>query len=53
MLTFEVGFGRLVFSVAWRRIAADFDFLKGGLLSIGMAALFVFPLLTAKLRGPM
>jgi hypothetical protein len=31
--------------------AADFDFRKGGLLSIGMAVLLVAPLLVAKLCG--
>ena len=51
MLAFEVGFGRLVFRASWQRIAADFDFRKGGLLSIGMLALFIAPLLAAKLRG--
>ena len=51
MLAFEVGFGRLVFRASWQRIASDFDFRKGGLLSIGMAALFFAPLLAAKLRG--
>jgi hypothetical protein len=51
MLAFEVGFGRLVFRASWQGIASDFDFRKGGLLSIGMAALFFAPLLAAKLRG--
>ncbi len=51
MLAFEIGFGRFVFRASWRRIAADFDFRKGGLLSIGMAVLFFAPFLTAKLRG--
>ena len=51
MLAFEVGFGRFVFRASWQRIASDFDFRKGGLLSIGMAALFFAPLVAAKLRG--
>jgi hypothetical protein len=51
MLAFEIGFGRFVFRASWERIAADFDFRRGGLLSIGMAALFFAPILTAKLRG--
>lgn len=37
MLALEVGFGRLVFRASWQRIAADFDFRKGGLLAVGMA----------------
>ena len=51
MLALEVAFGRLVFRASWQRLAADFDFRKGGLLSIGMTLLLVAPLLVAKLRG--
>jgi hypothetical protein len=51
MLAFEIAFGRLVFRASWQRLAADFDFRKGELLSIGMAVLLVAPLLMAKLRG--
>jgi hypothetical protein len=51
MLGLEVAFGRLVFRASWQRLAADFDFRKGGLLSIGMAVLLVAPVLVAKLRG--
>ena len=35
----------------WLLIAAEFDFCKGGLLSIGMAVLLVAPPLVAKVRG--
>jgi peptidoglycan biosynthesis protein MviN/MurJ (putative lipid II flippase) len=41
MLALEVAFGRLVFRASWQRLAAEFDFRKGGLLSIGMAVLLV------------
>ena len=51
MLTFEIAFGRLVFRASWQRIAADFNFRKGGLLSIGMLVLLIAPVLLAKLRG--
>jgi len=51
MLASKIGFGRLVFRASWDRIAGDFDFRKGGLLSIGMGVLFLAPFLTAKLRG--
>jgi hypothetical protein len=51
MLAFEIAFGRWVFRASWERIAADFDFRKGGLLSIGMLALFSAPWLVAKLKG--
>ncbi len=50
MLTFNVGFGRLVFRVSWTRIAADFDPRRGGLLGFGMLFLAVAPLLVAHLR---
>ncbi len=50
MLTFDVGFGRLVFRVSWTRIAADFDPRRGGLLGFGMLFLAVTPLLVAHLR---
>ncbi len=50
MLTFDVGFGRLVFRVSWTRIAADFDPRRGGLLGFGMLFLDVPPLLVAHLR---
>ena len=51
MLAFEIGFGILVFRAPWKRIAADFDFRKGGLLSIGMLVLLIAPVLVGKLRG--
>jgi hypothetical protein len=51
MLALEVGFGRLVFRASWQRIAADFDFRKGGLLAVGMLVLLIAPVLVAKLRG--
>ena len=51
MLALEVAFGRLVFRASWQRLAADFDFRKGGLLSSGTAVWLVAPLLVGKLRG--
>ena len=51
MLAFEVGFGRWVLRASWQRIAPDFDFRQGGLLSIGMAVLLFAPLVVAKVRG--
>ena len=43
--------GRLVFRASWQRLASDFDFRKGGLLSIGMLILFAAPFLATKLRS--
>jgi hypothetical protein len=51
MLAFEVAFGRVVLRASWERIAANFDFRLGGLLSIGMTVLLIAPLAMAKLRG--
>ena len=51
MLGSGIGFGILVFRAPWKRIAADFDFRKGGLLSIGMLVLLIAPVLVGKLRG--
>ena len=51
MLALEVGFGRLVLRASWQRIAADFDFRQGGLLSIGMLVLLLAPVVIGKLRG--
>jgi hypothetical protein len=51
MLTFDLGFGRLVFRFPWSRIAADFDPRRGNLLGFGMLFVFAAPLLVAKLRG--
>ena len=51
MLAFEVGFGRLVFRASLERLASDFDFRRGGLLSSGMLALCAAPLLVVKLKG--
>lgn len=50
MMAFEVASGRLVFRASWERIAADFDFRKGGLLVIGMLVLLFAPLIVARLR---
>jgi len=51
MFGLEIYFGRFVFRVPWKRIFADFDFRRGGLLSIGFLVLFLAPLISAKLHG--
>lgn len=50
MLAFDVGFGRLFLRMPWTRIRADFDVRKGGFLAVGMAVLFLAPLIIAKVR---
>jgi hypothetical protein len=51
MLALDLGFGRYVFRASWKRIAAEFDLRRGGLLGLGMLLLLCAPLLVAKLRG--
>ncbi len=51
MLAFDLGLGRLYFRMSWQRLAADFDVRKGGLLGLGMAVLFLTPMVIAKIRG--
>jgi hypothetical protein len=51
MLALDLGFGRWVFRLPWRRIAADFDLRQGRLLGLGMLVLGVAPLLAARWRG--
>jgi hypothetical protein len=51
MLAFEFCLGRLVFHLPWRRILADFDLRRGGLLGFGMLVLFFAPWLVGRWRG--
>lgn len=51
MLAFEVYFGRVVFQIPLKQVAADFDLRQGGLLGFGMVILFLSPLLVGRLRG--
>lgn len=51
MLGFEVGFGRRVMRLPWKRILEDFDLRRGGMLGFGMIFLALAPLLAANLRG--
>ena len=50
-VVFEVAFGRAVLRASWQSIGADYDFRRGGLLPLGLAALAGSPLLAARLRG--
>jgi len=51
MLAFEIVLGRAVFGFGWDRIGAEFDPSRGGLMLLGLAALWLMPLFTARLRG--
>jgi len=49
-VTFELCFGRFVMGLSWERLGADYNPLQGGLMPIGLAVLFVSPMVAAKLR---
>jgi hypothetical protein len=48
-LTFEVGVGKLV-GYSWQRIFSDFNFLRGGLLGLGLLLMGFAPRIAASLR---
>lgn len=50
MVAFEVGLGRAL-GLPWDRIASDYDPRQGGMMALGMAVLFLAPLLAARARG--
>ena len=50
-LTFEICLGRFILSYSWKRIAADYNLLQGGLMPIGLILLMLAPLIAAKIRG--
>src|SRR5215213_7584374 len=50
-LSFESLLGRLVLGYSWERIGAEFNFLKGGLMSIGLLVLTISPVVAARWRG--
>lgn len=51
MLLFELSLGRYVFKFSWKRLFADFNLKKGGLLGIGMLVLFLAPLISGFIQG--
>jgi hypothetical protein len=48
---FEIALGRLVLSYDWGRIFLDYDLSRGGLMSIGLVAMFFTPLAATRIRG--
>lgn len=50
LLTLDLYFGRYVFKFKWQKISADFNPLKGNLLSFGMLFVFFSPCLIFWLR---
>ncbi len=51
-VTFEVGVGRWVLGYDWLRILGDYDLARGGLLGLGLVAMFFMPWLAARARPP-
>jgi hypothetical protein len=50
-VAFEVGLGRAVLHFDWARILADYDLSRGGLMGFGLLAMFLIPLLAARIRS--
>ncbi len=50
-VAFEILFGRYVVGLTWERIAADYNLLNGGMMPLGLLALFFSPLIASRLRG--
>ncbi|HQU83781.1 MAG TPA: hypothetical protein PKY59_11675 [Pyrinomonadaceae bacterium] len=47
---FEISLGRFVMIVSWERILSDYKIWEGGLMPIGLTAIFLTPYVAAKLR---
>ncbi len=45
---FELALGRLVMKLSWERIAEDYDLSRGGLLALGLLAMFFAPWFAAR-----
>lgn len=45
---FELALGRLVMGLTWERIAEDYDLSRGGLLALGLLAMFLAPWFAAR-----
>lgn len=43
MLAYDIGIGRWAFQMRWRKILADFDLRRGNYLALGMAWIFLAP----------
>ena len=50
-LAFEMALGRAI-GATWDRIFSDYNPLRGGFMMLGLAFMFVSPLLAARLRRP-
>jgi hypothetical protein len=50
-VAFEIGLGRFVMGLSWRRIGDDYNLLRGGMMPVGLVILVLSPLIAARLRG--
>lgn len=50
-VAFEVLFGRFVMDLSWERIGSDYNIFKGGLMPLGLLALFFSPMIATKMRS--
>jgi hypothetical protein len=48
-LGFEILLGRFAIGMTWARIFSDYDLSNGGLMAVGLLAMCLTPLVTAKL----
>lgn len=48
-LAFEILLGRFAMELTWERIFSDYDLSNGGLMPVGLLAMCLTPLVTAKL----
>jgi hypothetical protein len=48
---FEISLGRFILGYSWERIAADYNLLQNGLMSIGLVLFTLAPLIAAKIQG--
>ena len=50
-VAFEFLLGRLVLRYDWSRLLEDYDPSRGGLMLLGLAVMFLSPLIGARMRG--
>ena len=48
---FEIGLGRLVLGMPWKRITEEYDVTRGGFIGLGLLFMAAAPWLAAWLRG--
>ena len=46
-ISFEIFLGKVILDLTWERIASDYDISRGGLMPLGLLAMFVAPLIVS------